>query len=355
MGDMGQADGGSGASPRPRIGSFRLWPAEYDELRAEVQALLPQYADMIAQGAAPSVETGQPRDDQAEQEARLAENRARIAMFAQAVAEGEDREIAGVPCRVFLPDDAAAPPAVMVHFHGGGMVIGTAAMNDASNLARCRTHGVPVVSVDYRLAPEHPYPAAPDDAFAVTSWLLDHAGKSVADGGFGTKHLIVAGESAGAYLAALTLLRVRDQLGADALAQVLGAQLVFGIFDWSQTPSQRGQRASSGPDLLDPAGSSFYADAYLPGLTAEERRDPAISPLFADLHGLPPSMLAVGTADHLLDDTLLFATRLTAAGGDVELWVGPDLPHGFLAPLSCELARRWQQQSEAWLTTLLDR
>jgi acetyl esterase len=86
------------------------------------------------------------------------------------------------------------------------------------------------------------------------------------------------------------------------------------------------------------------AEAYLPGRTDSQRRDPAVSSAFADLHGLPPALLSVGTSDHLLDDTLLLASRWSAAGGDVELFVGPDLPHGF-DHFPCELTRRWTRHT----------
>jgi acetyl esterase/lipase len=283
---------------------------------------------------------------------RAQEARGYMAAMALPVPEGEDAEIAGVRCRIFRPDQsaAAAPRALYLHFHGGGMIGGLPEMNDASNLALSRRHGIPVVSVDYRLAPEHPYPAGPDDGIAVATWLLEHAGKSVEDGGFGTERFILGGESAGGYMAAAVLLRMRDEL--QAIDRVLGANLVFGVHDWGRSPSQRGIRPHPGPDMLDPAGITFFTDSYLPGRTDDERRDPAISPAFADLRGLPPAMMAVGTSDHLLDDTLMLSGRWAAAGGEVELFVGPDLPHGFMA-FPCELTSRWEQQTEAWLTRIL--
>ena len=190
-----------------------------------------------------------------------------------------------------------------------------------------------MVSASYRLAPEDPFPAGVDDGVAVARWLLDNGGKAVAEGGFGSRRIIVGGESAGGYLAAAVLLRIRDELGA--IDRVAGANLVYGIYDWRRSPSHLGLRPTDGPDLLSPDGFTFFTDAYLPGRTDAERRDPAVSPAFADLHGLPPALLSVGTNDHLMDDTLLLASRWSAAGGDVDLFVGPDLPHGFNAFSLC--------------------
>jgi acetyl esterase len=319
---------------------MRLWPDEFESLRAEARSIVAAGMGALAR----SEET--PTDPIA----RAERDRAWLAAVAVPVDEAVDEQIAGVRCRVFRPENSEEPRALYLHFHGGGMVGGLPEMNDSGNLALCRRHGVPVVSVDYRLAPEHPYPAGPDDGIAVASWLLEHAGKSAADGGFGTDRLILGGESAGGYMAAAVLLRMRDEL--QAVGRVLGANLVFGVHDWGRSPSQRGMRPHQGPDMLDPEGICFSAECYLPGLTDDERRDPAISPAFADLRGLPPARMSVGTSDHLLDDTLLLSGRWAAAGGEVDLFVGPDLPHGFMA-FPCELVKRWEQQTDAWFRRIL--
>ena len=246
-------------------------------------------------------------------------------------------------CRVFVPEGPAT--AVYLHFHGGGMIIGAPEMNDVGNLALCRHHGLAVVSVDYRLAPEHPWPAGPDDGVAVAAWLLEHA-----EAEFGSGRLILGGESAGGYMAAAVALRIRDEL--DAIDRVIGLELVFGVHDWGRSPSQRGLRPYRGPDLLDPDGIEFFCDLYLPGRTDDERRDPAVSPAFADLAGMPPARFSVGTGDHLCDDTLFMASRYVAAGSPAEVWVGPDLPHGFMW-FPCELTKRWQSHMTDWFTRIL--
>jgi len=274
---------------------------------------------------------------------RIAKRRA--AMAPMTVPEALDREIAGVRCRVYLPD-GSAPRAVYLHVHGGGMVSGSPDVMDVPNLRMARDLGVAVVSPDYRKAPEHPFPAGPDDVTAVAEWLVEHAA-----GEFGVARLLMGGESAGAYLTAVVALRLRDR---GRIAAVAGLNLVFGIYDWGHTPSQRGRRPHDGPDVLSPEEIDFVTGCYLPGLTIEQRRDPAISPAYADLRGLPPIFLSVGTTDHLVDDTLLLAGRAAAAELDVELFVLPEMPHAFMA-FPCTATTRWAERTAAWLDGLIGR
>ncbi|MFA5885939.1 MAG: alpha/beta hydrolase fold domain-containing protein [Acidimicrobiia bacterium] len=317
--------------------AMRLWSDE-------IEAMRPEARDAVTQGFAVLAETlgrgGTPPADPVE---RAQAQRALYEKNFTAVPEGVEREIAGVRCRVFTPEGTAR--AVYLHFHGGGMVVGAPEMSDLGNRALARAHDVAVVSVDYRLAPEHPFPAGPDDGVAVAAWLLEHA-----EAEFGSPRLLTGGESAGGYMAGAVLLRIRDEL--DAADRVLGANLVFGVFDWGRSPSQRGLRPHAGPDLLDPDGIRFFQDCYLPGLTDDECRDPGISPAYADLRGLPSLLCTVGSTDHLLDDTLLLAARATAAGTDVELFVAPDMPHGFMA-FPCGITRAWAATTDAWFTRVL--
>jgi acetyl esterase len=317
--------------------TLRLWSDEIEAMRAEARAAVEAGISMFADLEDPS--PGLPPDERV--------RRQREAMPAVPAPEALERVIGGVRCRTFLPptEDDCAPRAVYLQFHGGGMVAGTPEMMDYPNRDLARDLGVVVVSPDYRKAPEHPYPAGPDDAVAVAAWLVERAAAE-----FGTDRLVIGGESAGGYLTALVALRLRDELGA--IDRVLGLNLVFGVYDWSRTPSQRGMRPHEGPDLLDPGGIEFIADCYLPGLTDEERRAPAISPAYADLHGLPPMFVSVGTADHLVDDSLLLATRAAAAGNQVELFVAPDMPHGFFA-FPCAMTKLWSDELNAWFDRTL--
>lgn len=246
-----------------------------------------------------------------------------------------------IPVRIFRPKGKAR--GLYLHLHGGGWILGNPEMGDASNERLAERFDLAVLSVDYRLAPEHPYPAGPDDCQAAASWLLE---KGQAE--FGADRLFIGGESAGGHLTLVTGLRVRDRLRQGS--RMLGLNLVFGWYDVNGTPSQRGNGGH--PDMLDPEGLRFMADCFLPGMSEEARRAPDISPLFADLAGLPPSLISVGSLDHLLDDSLFLAPRLARAGVDVELQVYPDSPHGFQA-LPTQISKAFNQRSEVWFERVM--
>ncbi len=219
-----------------------------------------------------------------------------------------------IPIRVLTPETV---DGVYLHLHGGGMTMGSALSMDNRNWPMAQAANVAIVSVDYRLAPEHPFPAGPDDAQAAANWLLAHAQAE-----FGTQRLLIGGESAGGYLALLTMVRLRDQLGEPP--PFLGMDLCYGVYDWGGTPSAR-QQVGKVPYATGDGANRAH---YLPGRSLEEARDPAVSPLWAELHDLPPAMITVGTSDWLLDDSLFLAARLAAAGSAVELAVYPEGPHG---------------------------
>ena len=332
---------------RPAFRGLPLWPEEYEDLREEARDAVKAGMEMMARSGVVPARPGPATDPVARVKASREDL---LRMLGNPAPEGESREIAGRHCRVFQPEDSAGAGVLYLHFHGGGMISGAPEISDIGNLAVSRRHGIPVISASYRLAPEHPFPAGVDDGFAVARWLLEKGAKPAGEGGFGARRIILGGESAGGYMAAAVLLRIRDELGA--VDRVAGANLVYGVHDWGRNPSHLGLRGTDGPDLLSPEGISFFTEAYLPGRTDEERRDPAVSPAFADLRGLPPALLSVGTSDHLLDDTLLLASRWSAAGGDVELFVGPDLPHGF-GFAACELTRRWEQRTADWFDRVM--
>lgn len=314
---------------------FRLWPDEIEAMRAEARAV-------IAAGSASTMLEAKPSPDLPVAE-RVAIARESMAKVTFAVDEAEARAIGGVPCRVFVPEGTAR--AVYLHFHGGAMLSGSASMMDIPNQMVARRFGVAVVSVDYRKAPEFPWPAGPDDGVAVARALLANGGAE-----FGTERILIGGESAGGYMAAAVGLRIRDEL--HAIHRVVGLNLVFGVFDWGRSPSQRGVRPIDGFDVLSPEFMTFAADCYLPGRTDDERRAPEISPAFADLAGLPPCLVSVGTCDHLLDDSLLFASRAAAAGVDVDLFVLPEMPHAFQM-FDCGITRAWNRTQSEWMATRL--
>ncbi|MEU3368908.1 alpha/beta hydrolase [Streptomyces sp. NPDC006660] len=237
---------------------------------------------------------------------------------------GHDRVLAGgVRIRTFVPPRV---DGVYLHIHGGGWAFGSADGQDDRLWRLARDARLAVVSVEYRLAPEHPFPAGPDDCETAARWLVENA-----EAEFGTRRLLIGGESAGAHLSVLTLLRLRDRHGVSGAFRA--AHLLFGPYDLSMTPSQRlfgSRRSLSNTDTL----RSTY-EQFTPGMDAERRRDPGMSPLFADLTGLPPARIVVGTEDPLRDDSLFLAARWRAAGAPVRLDVVAGAMHGFtLFPLT---------------------
>ncbi|WP_322752376.1 alpha/beta hydrolase [Frankia sp. Cas3] len=243
------------------------------------------------------------------------------------LAEAHDRDVevdgARVKLRVLVP---SVVEGVYLHMHGGGWMFGSADGQDEQLWDLARTARLAVLSVDYRLAPEHPFPAAPDDCERAALWLTSNAVTE-----FGTDRLLIGGESAGAHLSLTSLLRLRDR---HAITNAFRAvHLTFGPFDLSMTPSQRlfGAR----PLLTNTDSLRTAYDAFLPDWSPEQRRDPELSPLYADLSGMPAARIVVGTADPLLDDSLFLAARWRAAGIPVELEVVAGAMHGFtLFPLT---------------------
>jgi acetyl esterase/lipase len=241
-----------------------------------------------------------------------------------------------------LPPEGPARGAYL-HFHGGGWTLGAADMMDPALFALAQATGLAAVSVEYRLAPEHPYPAAADDCEDAALWLLD---RGLGELGLPAS-VTLGGESAGAHLAVLTLLRLR---GRGRTGAFRAANLVFGTYDLGLVPSGRlwGDRNL----ILSAPIMSFFMDGFLPGRTPEERRAPDLSPLYADLRGLPPALFTVGTLDPLLDDSLFMDARWRAAGNEAELRVYPESIHGFNAfPLA--LARAANAAQYAFLTAHL--
>ncbi|SDF79189.1 Acetyl esterase/lipase [Lentzea fradiae] len=227
-----------------------------------------------------------------------------------------------VPVRVHLP--STPPRGVLLDFHGGGFYMGSAAQDDERNRRRAEELGVAVVSVDYRLAPEHPWPAAPDDGETAARWLLGHAEER-----FGTTRLVIGGFSAGATLAVTTLLRLGPRARSFA-----GAVLQMGTYDLSgQTPAGR---------LI---ADEYFIRAYAGHVP--DRTIPDISPIFGDLRDLPPSLMVIGALDVVLEDNLAMAARMAAAG-EVELKVYPESTHGFTNRAN-GIARTAREDIARWL------
>jgi acetyl esterase len=231
-----------------------------------------------------------------------------------------------VPLRIHVPAGRAATGAFL-EIHGGGFYLGSAASSDVRNRQLADALGIVVVSVDYRLAPEHPWPAAPDDCETAALWLAEHAEQR-----FGTTKLGVGGFSAGATLAMTTLLRLRDR-GITAFGS---AVLQFGTYDLSaQTPAGR---------LI---ADEYFLEAYAG--TGSDRTNPDLSPIYAEPAGLPPVLMVVGEDDVLLQDNLAMAARLSGAQVDVDLRIYPASPHGFTAQPT-PMAQAALEDIQSWLT-----
>lgn len=252
------------------------------------------------------------------------------------VAEARNRMITGpageILVRMFIPAEVRA---VYLHLHGGGFMLGRADHFDEAlhRIAkRCR---VAVVSVDYRLAPEHPYPAGPDDCEAAAVWLVENC-----EAEFGTTQLVIGGESAGANLAAVTLLRMRDRHGFNGFD---GAVLTYGAFDLSLTPSARNWGEKN--LILTTRLIRWFHENYVP---SGDFADPDISPLNADLADMPPALFTVGTLDPLIDDSMFMHMRWLAAGNLSELAIYPGGAHAFDA-FPIELGRRANARIRAFI------
>jgi len=232
------------------------------------------------------------------------------------IAHVHDDDVDGIPIRVYRND--GPPTGLVVYFHGGGFVIGSIGLMD--NVARELAHGssAVVVSVGYRLAPEHPYPAGLDDCAAVTEWAFANAARFDAD----PAAIAVAGESAGGNLAAAVSLRRRDAGAAPLAGQVLMYPGVAAGQDFPSAVEFDGL-------VISRAAGRMYRQAYWGD--RDLGRDPYAAPLHAEtLAGLPPALVVLGGCDMLRDEGRAYANRLAADGVAVEQECYAGQPHGFL-------------------------
>jgi len=239
------------------------------------------------------------------------------------VASVEDRHIPGpardIRVRIYRPDRRDARP-VVAFFHGGGFLICSIETHDAMCRRLCRLGEAVVVSVEYRLAPEHKFPAAPDDCLAATKWVAAHAAALGGD----PARLVVAGDSAGGNLAAVTALRARDEGGPKLRAQML----IYPVADHHsvQRPSYTEHGVGCG---LTRTTMMWFWDQYL--TDPAEGAHPHASPLRAtSLAGLPQAYIVTGGYDLLRDEGEAYAAGLRAAGVAVDLVRYEDMNHGFL-------------------------
>jgi len=222
-----------------------------------------------------------------------------------------------VPCRLYLPDNAERPP-LLIYAHGGGFVQGSLPSWDAMLRELVRQSGVAALSVDYRLSPEHRFPVAFDEMVA----MVRLAAREGAGFGIDPTRLAVGGDSAGANLALAAAIALRDA-GERALGFML---LIYGCFS-TDTESQSWQRFGRGAGLSQ-TQMRWIWDTYLE--RPEQQRDWRAAPALAELSGLPPAHLIVGSLDPLLDDSHRLAARLKEVGVPCEVNVCEGLNHGFI-------------------------
>lgn len=243
------------------------------------------------------------------------------------------------------PDGVPGPLPVLYHLHGGGLVTG-GLRDDVVPLADlARTAGCAIASVEYRLAPEWPYPAAIDDAHAGLLWLVDHADEL----GLDPARVVVEGISAGGGLAAALALRLRDRGGPALAGQLLVCPM---LDDRNDSPSAHQMAGHGSWDRTANATAwRAYLGAAAGGADVPSDAAPARA---ADLGGLPPAFLDVGSAETFRDEVVDYAVRIWQAGGRAELHVWPGGFHGFdyLAPQAA-LSRAARAARTAWLTRLL--
>ena len=237
----------------------------------------------------------------------------------------EDRTIPGpqglIGLRLYTPLGAHRDPLPgLVYFHGGGLVAGSLATHDAFCRALANLSGCRIVAVDYRLAPEHKFPAAVLDCYGAATWVLDHA-MTV---GIDPERLAVVGDSAGGTLAAVVCQMARERPGAGFALQLL----LCPILDFAATTASR--RALANGHLLDEATMDRDIALYVPA--GFDCADPRISPLRArDLRGLPPATIHSAEFDPLRDEAAAYAERLLEAGVVVRHTCHPGMIHLFYA------------------------
>ena len=248
----------------------------------------------------------------------------------------------GVPAEWTSAEGPSAGSArgTLLYLHGGGYFQGSITTHRRLVASLCLAAGTRGLSAGYRLAPEHPHPAAVEDAVAAYRWLIGPAGED-------PSRVIVAGDSAGGGLSAALLVALRD--AGDPLPA--GAYLLSPWTDLASTGESLKTRAEADP-MIDPSDTNRITSYYVPD---GDLRNPLVSPLYADLTGLPPLLVHVGDAEVLLDDAIRLADRARGAGVPVELEVWPEAFHVFqmLAGMLPE-ADEAIAQAGAWMVKRLE-
>lgn len=237
----------------------------------------------------------------------------------------EDRAVDGpggpIPVRVYRPPtETDAPPPVVLFFHGGGWSVGDLDSYDGTARRHAADADAVVVSVDYRLAPEHPYPAAVDDVWAVTQWVGEHADELRVD----PSRLAVAGDSAGGNLAAVVAQLARDAGGPAIRFQLLW----YPATTWDTSLPSFAENADA--PILDLPAIGGFSRWYVGDMDLSDMPATLAPARAKDLSGLPPAYIAVAGHDPLRDDGATYAELLSGAGVPVELHNAATLIHGYL-------------------------
>lgn len=246
-----------------------------------------------------------------------------------------------IQIRIYRPASTTGAPPVLVYAHGGGFVF--CDLDSHDGLCRSFTNLIPavVVSVAYRLAPEHRWPAAAEDIYAVAQWAANNADTHGGD----TGRIVVGGDSAGGNLAAVTAVMARDRGGPSLAGQLLVYPMISADFD---TESYR----LFGEGFYNPRPAlQWYWDQYLP--SPADREHPYASPLTADLRGLPPAVVVTAGHDPLRDEGIGFGDALKAAGVEVAHCHYEGGIHGFMTMSMLDLAQRARVEVCSELSRLL--
>ncbi|PMD37556.1 esterase/lipase/thioesterase [Hyaloscypha variabilis F] len=249
-----------------------------------------------------------------------------------------------IKCRL-IPPPSLKPDGVFYYIHGGGHVLAHCDWSDELLEAISKATNLTVISPEYRLAPEHPYPRGSQDVFDVAEYLVDNSLTI-----YGGPLKFIGGESAGSLLSMLTFLHLVESRPTFSFQ---GATFIYGLFDWSFSPSCNDW---STPLIMKNENVKRFGEAYLGDRSMEQRRNPAISPIYHPLFRypgsqiasledlktetqkkrpkLPPALFLCGTLDPVIDDTILMSFKWQVAGGEALVKLIPGGPHGFqLFPL----------------------
>jgi acetyl esterase/lipase len=236
-----------------------------------------------------------------------------------------------IPCRILRPQDTSKPiSGVFLHIHGGGWVLQDQRSQDPPLQQLANNTNLLFLSVGYRLAPEDPFPAGPNDCYDVAEHLVRHSTEQ-----FGAPLCFTGGESAGGHLAMLVALHLLQHESSEVNSfRFKGLLLHFGCFTFSWLPHMHNWRREGPCLVLDKDLMEHYRDAFLPNWTQATLEDPKVSPIYADLESLrgklPPALYTCGTEDPLLDDTIFMSAKWRAAGAEAVVKIVPGVPHGFI-------------------------